>query len=222
MWVGNPSMSALSGGLLDGVEVMTQTRVTGMGPGGALIAEKQGEVTEVRAEHVVFAIPVPQVSELLDDAHPFQEALRLVEYGATLTAMLEFDGPVSVQWNRLEVDDPILQSVIRSQTKSGRPAGERWVLHGTAEDSEKHLHMEKEGVADRLLNALRNHEPELPEPSRVMGHRWKYAHVLEPCGVPYLRSDSLSVIGDGMLGGGVEGALRSAQEWVQSWLESDV
>ena len=115
--------------------------------------------------------------------------------------MLEFEDAVPVDWERLELEDPILQTVIRNQTKSGRPAGERWVLHGTAADAEGHMHLEKEVVGERLMNALRRHLKDLPEPSTVMGHRWKYANVVRPCGVPFLRSESLSVIGDGLLGG---------------------
>ena len=216
LWTGNPSMSALSGAWLEGVELETQTRVTGLGPDGRIQAEKQGEVREFRVDHVALAIPAPQVCELLEETHPFQEPLGAVHYAGTLTAMLEFEDAVPVDWERLELEDPILQTVIRNQTKSGRPAGERWVLHGTAADAEGHMHLEKEVVGERLMNALRRHLKDLPEPSTVMGHRWKYANVVRPCGVPFLRSESLSVIGDGLLGGGVEGALLSAQKWVQA------
>ena len=97
-----------------------------------------------------------------------------MHYAGTLTAMLEFEDAVPVT-GASRTGRPHFTDGDSESNQVGATGGERWVLHGTAADAEGHMHLEKEVVGERLMNALRRHLKDLPEPSTVMGHRWKYA-----------------------------------------------
>jgi len=209
-YVAVPGMNALLKHLLAGVDARFGTRVTALSPhrrGWSIHTEHAVE----RADRLVLAVPAPQAVPLLGD-HRFGDILDKVAYAPCWTAMAAVQGTAA--WSAVRVTDSPLAWVARNQTKPGRPPGQQWVLQASPEWSAAHLENEPEDVARALHHAL------LALPGMadlridaIAAHRWRYALVTDPVGVPCMHDPvvRLTVCGDGLLGGRVESALLSGQ-----------
>lgn len=208
-FVGTPGMNAVLKHLQRDVEVHFGVRVTAVDAKGILTTEQgaQGPF-----DIVIVAVPAPQAPPLLPDP-ALADALTKVVTTPTWALRVQLAGEPAVDYAMATVHDSPVGQVAREHTKPGRdPNFPAWTVHATPEWSAAHLEDEPQAVVDALLPAL---GPAVGlDPAMVVtadAHRWRYARVVEPVGVPALISAEgrIGVCGDGVHGDGVESALLS-------------
>jgi hypothetical protein len=136
-------------------------------------------------ERLVVAAPAPQTAALLDEAAPTmaRQAGR-ADYAACMSAIATLPaGPAlddGDDWRAY--DDPVLAVALRDSAKPGRAATHpaTWVLHATTAWSEAHQDDPHDQIAQALWDAFAVQQPELPAPTQLIGHRWRYARVTRP------------------------------------------
>ena len=114
---------------------------------------------------------------------------------------------------------PIGIAAARDSSKPGRPSGETWLLHATAEWSEAHIEATPEAVADTLLRAFA--ELGAPPPEAWTAHRWRYADTEPPLDACHVWDVDrrIGLCGDWLNGGKVEGAWLSGRSLAQDVLQ---
>ena len=214
--VGLPGMSGLVAPLARGIEIGFAATVTGLSAGDGWVVEGEGfDTFEVSA--VLLAIPAAQAQSLLRPVAP-QTAGELdrVEMDPCLAAMVAFDAPLATPVGLWRDPSPSLQWVSRENAKPGRADGvDRWVVHGAPRWSREHLERDKDETAAMILpmaaDVWRRAGAAVPEPARLIGHRWRYARTRRPLGRPFLADASGTLLagGDWALGPRVEAAYLS-------------
>lgn len=210
-WVGTPGMNRVVSHLTEDLEVRFGQRVCRLvKEHGQWVAYSEEGVVLAQADLAMVALPTPQAVELLPDG--VAGGLRQVRYAPIWSVMMDTDYRAPQQmWSAARVDDSDLGLIVRESSKPGRLRGGRWVLQATQEWSQRALEWSREDVAEHLAKAATQWLP-FGEVRKLTAHRWRYAKVSQSAGVDHLWDPALGlgVCGDGMLGGGVEGALLSA------------
>lgn len=185
-WVGRPGMSAVVGGLADGLDIRFGVEVAALARDGAgwLVA---GE----RFAAVICAAPAPQTARLCADAPRIAEAARAAVMAPCWTLMTVWgdERPLHAA--------PPFDAVIADATEGGAP-GPRWVAHAAADWSRAHLERERDDVAAELWACLA--EGVGGEPAFAQAHRWRFARVERPVGVACVAQHGLVAAGDWLLG----------------------
>ncbi len=196
--VGVPAANALVRHLLDGVDAAFGRRAVQVEDGSVRFDD--GEVLEAHA--VVITAPTPQARALLGAAGA---ALEAVTWLPTWSVMVQpVEEPPGLDVGELWVDG---HRLVREHTKPGRSAVPRWTLQLSPDESRCRLEDDAEDVAAWAAGWL-----EARFGVRIghrAAHRWRYSGVDRALGVPFLTVGTTLVAGDGVLGGGVEAALRS-------------
>jgi predicted NAD/FAD-dependent oxidoreductase len=161
-------------------------------------------------ETVLVATPAPQAAALLEAAPGLRSAAASVRMHGCWAVMLTFPTPIDAGFDGAFVSGT-LSWVARDGSKPAR-SGERWVLHASAEWTERHLDSTPEQVIDTLVAAFADAaEVDLPDPVRQEAHCWRFAIpetvVAESC----LFDDELGIgaCGDWCGGPRIEGAFLS-------------
>jgi predicted NAD/FAD-dependent oxidoreductase len=194
-WVGAPRMSAITRGLLDGLEVHFACRITEVFRGEEHWHLQDAEgFTHGPFSHVVIATPAPQATALL----------------------AAFDTPLDTPIEGCFVQDSPLDWLARNRSKPGRDNTlDTWVLHATSAWSRQHIDLSKEAVIEQLHGAFAEllHSA-MPAPSFSLAHRWLYARPATGHEWGTLADADLGLYacGDWCLSGRVEGAWLSGQE----------
>ncbi|MCH9688156.1 MAG: NAD(P)-binding protein [Deltaproteobacteria bacterium] len=214
-WVAKPGMNALVKHLLSGLDVRFGQR--------AMAVRRRGQTWQVELDNessavfdlVVIAIPAPQAVALLTEVPSLRESMGAVRAAPCWAAMFNGTGRPGPSWAAAKVDDPTISWIARNETKPDRPSAPQWVVHASPQWSRAHL----EDSAATVKVAL------AAETARIIGedhlagdgwaHRWRYALVETPVGVPCLLESEVGVCGDGLLGGRVESALLSGAALAQ-------
>jgi predicted NAD/FAD-dependent oxidoreductase len=170
---------------------------------------------------VVVTIPAPQAAELLGArVEPFRESLERVTYAPCMVAMLGLTTPIRSLSAVRMFKDPCLDSVIEDSAKPGRhtlPHGHFcYTLRATDEWSFEHRDDDRGDIAKALAGRLAELVPALRPrleigPAYLEGHRWRYAQVTNPVGIPFLANEDnrLFLAGDYCLGPNSEHAFLS-------------
>jgi predicted NAD/FAD-dependent oxidoreductase len=185
------------------------------------------------AAHVVLAIPPEQAADLLrplavTDAvfDSLYQRVTAIKSQPVWAVMVAFDAPVPCEWDGVFVNQGALSWMARDSSKPQRQAGERWVLHATPAWTQAHLNTSSEVVAQKLLAELQRIVTKpLPTTLHQAAHRWLYArhdgdrgdhgHHEFTDGFYHDEMHQLSIIGDWLYGGRVEGAWCSAMNLAQ-------
>ena len=224
---GQPRMSAVTRHLADGLEVVADTRIERLeGSAG------EWQLVDVRGERhgpfarVVISAPSPQAHALVapHDA-TLAAACEAVIQRPCWSAWALFEAPlpalpgVDDDWQAVRLNDPRLRFVTRNQLKPGRSEqGESLSLLANLAWSEARLEDSPETIVEALLEAFQQALPagiQLPAPSALGAHRWRYAQPDVFAGgtavnLDYRRSASgLALCGDGWRGPRVEDAWLS-------------
>ncbi|APE31114.1 hypothetical protein BOX17_09200 [Halomonas aestuarii] len=234
-WTGVPRMSAVTRHMAEELEVVTDTRIECLEP-----EEQRWWLVDQHEERhgpfdrVVLAMPSPQARTLLQGHEPsLADECKAIIQRPCWAAWACFDAPlpslpgVDDDWQAVRLAaatgqpatrDP-LRFVSRNDSKPGRHGqGESLSLMARLEWSEEHLDLDDETAARRLLEAFREHLPssvELPEPTSLGAHRWRYAQPDvfaggEAVNLDHRRSPAgLALCGDGWRGPRVEDAWLS-------------
>ena len=213
-FVGHPSMNAfikaeaLSLGVQYGVHIAPLLNRTET---GWVIETKTGEAVW-RSDVVVVATPAEQSAALLQLASPpLATVARAVRSAPRWTVMAGFEGPVSLPDDLLTDCGNTIDLAIRDSAKPGRPAGERWVLHGTAPWSEAMLETDMTVIGEMMITAFEERVGPLPPLNHLSAHRWRYALTTTPTGQPFGFDEKMLIgtCGDWHLGATVEDAWMS-------------
>jgi hypothetical protein len=220
-YVGTPGMSAIAKQMattLEAAPLPPQARGRSvLGERVTLISGTPGEwslTTETGQSfgpfrRLIVTVPPDQAAPLLDAPAPGLAAIaRSAVMAPCWAAMVAFDRPVPVDWDAADLTDSPLSWVARDSSKPGRPAGERWVLHGAPAWSAAHLEETTDQAAAALLAAFQDLTP-TATPVALIGHRWRYAQPM-PALAPEVRTEAgISLAGDWCQAPRVEGAWLS-------------
>lgn len=169
-WVGTPAMNAPIRAMAGGCDVRWNT------PIDRLIHDGDWRIADEHFDAAIVAIPAEQVARLTvtHDA-ALADAARSAVSDPCWTAMAAFDGPVSIDRDRL-TNLGIIGSAVRNSAKPGRVGPEAWVLQANADWSRAHLEDDRELVDQTLLKAFSDGITiGMPAVIATSVHRWRYA-----------------------------------------------
>lgn len=217
--VGTPAMTApakamaatLANAPLTGATVTALTR----GPAGWTVSGGEGPFEAPgngRYAAVVLAVPAPQAIPLAATANIAFPELERVVYGPCWALMLAYEAPLNLTADHLRFRDGAIAWVARNGAKPGRDRHrETLVVHAAPDWSRRHLEETPQEVAAALIAALADQAGITASPVLTIAHRWRYALVEQPAGVPFLWNDDgrLGACGDWAIGPRVEAAFDS-------------
>lgn len=216
-FVGYPRMSAWSRALLEGLELISSTRIEKLQPqadGQWLLVDDQNQ--EYGAfDRVIVATPAPQAAPLLEPASQLAHAARQVEMLPGWTLALSFSEPLDTQVEACFVREGPLDWISRNSSKPGREQADTWVLQSTPGWAQMNLETDKADVSQGLLSAFAEVlGMDLPPAQFSHLHRWLYARPGQQCEWGALAAPELGLYacGDWCLGGRVENAWLSGQQ----------
>lgn len=216
-FVGTPGMNAMAKRMAEGVDVRVRSRVSALDrrPDGWALAFEDGD-DATGFDRVLITAPAAQAAELLGDHSAELAALAAdVEMTPCWAAMAAFEGPLATDFDGAFVNAGPLSWVCRNSTKAGRPEGETWVMHASADWTAEHLEMGREDVATALLAALAEALglDGLPGTIEVDTHRWMYSGARTPLerGAAFDPEAGIALAGDWLAGAKVQGAWLSGR-----------
>ena len=209
-WVGTPRMSSLGRHLAKDLSVHLQTKVVEI--------VRRVDVWCLKVESgdsftgfdvVLLCCPGPQAVALLPKESGLISVARRLEYSPCWVAMLSYSDPLSVPFDGLRLDHPVLSWAARDSSKPGRTPGERWVLHASPSWSAAHLEQSPDYVSQHLVGEWSMIVP--GHPTDVSTHRWRYSLAMETEGAlaHYDSVSGLGLCGDAFVGPRIEDAWRS-------------
>ncbi len=215
-YVGAPAMNALIKPLARDIDVRLTSEVSAVRRerDAWQLVSPTGDDGE-RFDIVVCTAPAPQAGRLLASEPAVAAALAEVEIAPCWALMLRFAAAVeaSLDVRRFEAGD--IAWIARNGSKPGRePGPECWVVHAGPEWSRRHLELERERVADMMVEMLpQAFGVPLPEIETASAHRWRFARTTAPFGAPFLSfaEGTLFLGGDWCLGARVESAFESGR-----------
>ena len=220
-YVGTPTMTSPSQLLAAGLDIRTGVQING-------IEYKAGRwrltaINDKDPDHeftaVILAMPSPQAAALLCESAPdMAELTALVSMRACHALMLTYDSPLNLPFDAAFVNDGPLRWIARDNSKPGRGSKETWLLHTSAEWSEKHVEHSVEEIAVLLLPAFCALGAAMPQ--SWTAHRWRYAdsEAALTIGSIWNTRQKLGMCGDWLHGGKVEGAWLSGRHLAKQLL----
>ena len=213
-----PSANALPKALAEGLVVKTSARVLALRRSDhawRLVVEGGDDAGPF--DVVLVTAPAPQAAPLVEAHRAFHEALTSVTYDPTWALLVLADAKSARFPTQIFTapDHMALDLVVRESHKSGRLSDDalvRLTVHATNAFSAAHVEDSEEDVADALVSAMRSHPGlETLRTRFVQAHRWRFARVRRPLGVPALfdRERGIGIAGDTMLGSRIESAHES-------------
>ena len=222
--VGYPTMSSLTRFLLQGVELLPETRITSAirtVDGWTL----QGDDGRLFSGYDLLIITTPplQALPLLQETPQLQQLVCQAEMECSWVAVVQSEQVSAPPYEVALFEQGALCRAVRHDAKPGRCYGTVWQLQASSAWSRGHQELPKEEAAVRLVEAAKTAGITVPDQYQVWAHRWLYGFTARPVGVPciYDASAGLGVCGDWLLGRGVEDALFSALQLVEKIQEVD-
>ena len=221
--VGMPGMSGLVKPLLHGIEVRPRCRIRAIRverDGVRLIAEG-GPVGVF--DRVIVTAPAPQALDLVGELDPGFGAISEAVMAPCWAAMFAYRKRIGALPDMVRGDDASpLGWMARNGSKPGRYGAETVVVHAGAAWSADHLAEEADAVRGLLTTAMAERfGDDAGDPEFGVAHRWRYARVDRPAGLPFFSGcDGLVLAcGDWCLGGRAEAAFDSGQAAAQRLIE---
>jgi renalase len=217
-FVGTPGMTAPGRDLARGLDLVASCTVTGLHatPAGWSIQDQDGDLTVPgNGTHaaVILALPSPQAIPIAATAGLADARMDRARYAPCWTLLLAFEEPTGIP-DRTRFEAGPLAWIARNGSKPGRAqATETVVVHAAPEWSRNALERSPERIVPLLLEAFRVATGCRAVPLFAQAHRWRYALVEEPAGVPCLWDPERrwGACGDWCLGPRVEYAFESGE-----------
>ena len=209
--VGSPGMSSLAKALAVDLDIRQNALVGSITDAGNkwLFTVNDSEQT---AMQVVVTVPAPQVPALLGLEHPLVTKLKPVSFAPCLTLMAAISVPVVP----VVRDDPnaLLSWIAQDSSKPNRRVDDasKWVAHASVPLSVQNLDKTLAELVELLLPMLCDSlGVGLDKVSYASVHRWLYARVTDPLGLPFLQHEDsdLYLGGDWCIGSDIEAAWTS-------------
>ena len=224
MWhVGMPTMSAIPKSLAAELEIRLRTRVTRLNrveDDWQLLDDQGGTVASAR--WVVCAIPSPQAVDLLG-SHGFSglAPMSRATYDPNWTLMVVEPGTTTGDPDVIKPERGPISWIVNQRSKPGRPAVNAWVAQATVRWSIDHLELDRDEVIRRLLPALAE-SLDRDVDGQISAHRWRYAFVNKPTGIPALidEKNRMAACGDWCLGDKASHAIRSGHAAAEGILQA--
>ncbi|WP_373307765.1 NAD(P)/FAD-dependent oxidoreductase [Leeia speluncae] len=228
-YVGTPKLNAPLHDLAEGIDIRLQTQVTDI--------EKHEDGwhvftpdLEYICEELVLAIPSPQAVALLPPKHPFYEFATSIKISPCWALLVHTPVALPFPYGGIYVNQGPIRWIANNSTKPGRASshdGTDWVIHATPEWSLAHLEATADDIAQQLLAEF-EHFILKQEPAfryfnwqQVQVHRWRYSRYFGQIQLKYaLHEDSLTLAGDWLSNGRIEGAFLSGLAAAEAILEN--
>lgn len=218
-YIGVPSMSQPVKALLSGIDTRTGIRLSEISrtASGWLIRDDQG-VDYGPFDRLGLAVPQPQAIDLLNSwetTSKLCEQLQNVSIAPCWTCLLGFDQPLAERVENGPLSHPILNWAALNNGKTGRSGIEAWTLHAGHDWSRANLEASPAEILPLMQQAFADlfTDGSFPEPIYAACHRWRYAFVDRPLGLPAIGEPELdlAIMGDWCLGPRVEAAFLSGR-----------
>lgn len=174
-YVAVPAMTAACRALAAGMDVVSECQVSAVTPSdeGWRLSWEEGGESGVDA--VVLAIPAEQALPLCCAVPDLGEHIRNGSHDPCWAVMARYEAPLPVGFDAAFVAGAAVGWVMRDASRPGRAGGERWVLHATAEWSQKYLEVDADKVAPLLVEAFHAAAGIEAKVAEARAHRWRYA-----------------------------------------------
>lgn len=222
-YVGTPRMTSPLGVLAGQLDVRLSWKVQSLErrqEGWALKGE-DGAVFEQVFDAAIFAIPAPQVVQLLGPITPswLKVALsaEMLPCWAVMATLIENQ---ATPFDAAFVNTGPLAWIANNASKPGRLASPIWTLHATAAWTSAHLNDEPEEVIKVVVDAFQKITQ--LKVAEAIAHRWLYAKAQPESDQTYLWDAGLQLAacGDWLCGANVEGAWRSGQACAEGIIQA--
>ena len=193
-----------------------------------------GAGKEEEFEAVVTTMPVPQLLATPPRPEGYIEGnflevvpedllvkLKAVRYNSVFCLGVFFDVDVAeglgIKWkSKYFPEDPVIRYVSFDNSRRGDSSAPTSIcVQSHVSFAEKNLHKTKQEMAEPLMDALYHLLPELPPPSSLVSHKWRYSQTSVPFeGTPGAvllhRSPTLIAAGDSFSHSNFDGCIASA------------
>ena len=209
-YVATPGMTAPCRALAEGVDVLFECTVTAVTPGDEGWRVSWNEGGESGFDAIVLAVPAVQALPLCSAIPALGARVSQGHHAPCWAVMVRYEQPLPLQFDAAFVSDAVVGWAMRDASRPGRVAGERWVLHGTADWSRTHLEAEAATVAPEVVEAFHAAAGISAKVVEMSAHRWRYA--LSPglkAGCLWNATQRIGACGDWCADGRIEGAYLS-------------
>jgi photolyase PhrII len=216
-FVGVPAMNSIAQHLAVDLKLQRETRIAKlrppvMGEDGSWILHSENGKDFGPYDYVLINCPPKQAAELIPDGNWMLEPVGRIDMEPCWSVLVELESPLSLDYQAAFVHNSPLSWIACDSSKPGRPAGVTWIMHASAEWTERHLEEEADEVLAALLDAFSEATGEhITEPITMAAHRWRYAKPKRTLEQPCLwdSASGIGVCGDWCGGPRVEGAFLS-------------
>ena len=221
-FVGTPGMSGLAKHIAAGLTIRTGTRITGISeePKGWRLTWDGGAET---FDRVVVTAPAPQTAALLPETFPALDAVRMAP---CLAMMLGWPDRIDLPFLQLRDPNDALSWLAVDSSKPGRPGTTCVVAHATEAWSARHLERGMDQIAEDMAPLVADilGTPLMTRATYRDAHRWRYALVTHPLGMPFLSNPARSLFagGDWCLGPRAEDAWTAGRKIAEALTEAVV
>lgn len=193
------------------------------------IDEGQIRITNTTGSRIcdglILTMPVPQIlslkgniSVLIDSKPDVKKKLESVSYSSRFVLGLFYDQGTQLNYpwcGKYITDNPCIRFVAIDNKKRGIEAGPSIVVHTSVPFSLQHLERDKEEMKDVIMSHLTQVLPDLPQPTEIKSHKWRYSQVhkaYDGCPGCVILSDKPLIIltGDGFTHSNMDGCISSA------------
>ena len=209
-YVATPGMPAPCRALGKDIDVMSECTVSAVTPGeeGWRVSWEEGG--ESGFDAVALAVPAVQALPLCSAVPALGQRVAQGSHAPCWAVMVHYAQPLPVQFDAAFISNAAVGWAMRDASRPGRVAGERWVLHATADWSRTHLEAAAATVAPELVEAFHAAAGISAKAIEIRGHRWRYA--LSPGlkeGCLWNAERHIGACGDWCADGRIEGAYLS-------------
>lgn len=225
-YVGAPAMDSLFKPMASGLDLRLSEGVTSL--------KRENEAWRLKTERdqvgtvferVICTVPAPQVREIIPMTPDLINALSNVASAPCWTVMLGFNAKPDFGFDVWRSDTADITWISRNSSKPGRVMDDHcWVVHASPDWSQRHLGLDNDDAAERIMENLRRQVSFDPSSvAYLSAHLWRYARTIQELGTPYISSidGSLYLGGDWCLGPRIECAFESGIAIARALLDAD-
>ncbi len=179
---------------------------------------------QLNNDFLVFAIPQPQVLNLLHNHFP--EILNLVQsaemYGS-ISGLFAFNEPIA--FNKPFFENDHIFGFHENSRKGQNLKLDCWTIHSKKSYGKKFMHFNKDQIGARLFTDFEHlTSSNLPQPIYSEGHRWLYGFTEKALNKNYIfhQQNKIGICGDWCLGDNVLDATISGTLLAEKIVASDI